>query len=407
MNVIVTDNKIVYNGFLKVDTVASVLEMTGSIDILVYHKSNESTEVKVDSLSKLKERVKTFIYIRDKSKLEQAVQIVVLGTGGKYFDDEFFLESSNDLNELIRSLDQVTAIVEMGGVNVLSDFFERYLRQGSSNFNSAYLSVVKRAVQTMIADYQQKDLEILQMSETATELFASSANILSKVETERENLKSMLSNLQSSRDVSNISSVSATASVSFFPTVSYLKEKNIIRIKSIGDCMFLHSMMFGMRVYLEKVKNVRPKLIFVEPVGMQYEKLYKDYKWVTQHTCKSMVNYYNNVVFTNYPNKEVLTKLIEDTDYDTFIIVDFLKSSRNHILNSRGSFVKYAISGDSLIEKFNLKRTECFSIIKEVKGTLFTLPMFNEYPNEKELRERQYMRVCEPFYEMLYDVKRR
>lgn len=407
MNVIVTNNKIDYVGFLKVNTVEDAMNVTGAIDFFVYHKSSESTEVKVANLSKLKDRVKTFIYIREKAKMESAVQIVVLGSGGKYFDDEFFLESSNELNELIKSLDQVTAIVEMGGVNVLSDFFERYLRQGSANFNQAYLSVVKSAVQTMIAESQQKDLELLQMSETATELFASSANIISKVETEREKLQKMLKNLQSSRETVSISNSNAPVSVAFFPQVAYLKDKNIIRIKSIGDCMFLHSMMFGFRSYLEKVKNVRPKLIFIEPVGMQYEKIYKDYKWVTQQSYRSMVNYYDNIVFTNYPNKEVLSKLLDDTDYDTFIVVDFLKSSRNHVLNSRGSSVKYAISGESIIEKFDLKRSECFSIVKEVKGTLFTLPMFSEYPREKDQRERQYMRVCEMYYNMLYVVKRR
>ena len=248
MNVIVTNNKIDYAGFLKVNTVEDAMNVTGAIDFFVYHKSSESTEVKVANLSKLKDRVKTFIYIREKSKMESAVQIVVLGSGGKYFDDEFFLESSNELNELIKSLDQVTAIVEMGGVNVLSDFFERYLRQGSANFNQAYLSVVKSAVQTMIAESQQKDLELLQMSETATELFASSANIISKVETEREKLQKMLKNLQSSRETVSISNSNAPVSVAFFPQVAYLKDKNIIRIKSIGDCMFLHSMMFGFRL---------------------------------------------------------------------------------------------------------------------------------------------------------------
>lgn len=398
----VTTLKQEYPGFIKVKTLKEVVSVVGTIDFLVYHKSNESKDEIVEVLTKLKDKAKTLVYIRDKSKADQAVQIIVTGSGGRYFDDEFFMESAEELNNLIKNFNTVTDIVELGGVNVLSDFFTRYLNGGSSDFNKSYLAVVKEAVRGMIAEYKEKDLQLLQLSETATEIFARSSEILSDMEGEREKLQTMLRQAQEEHQSSKATAFMGVPSVLFFPQVSYPKEKMIIRIKDIGGCIFLTSFMMGFRLYLERIKNVRPKLIFVESVGSQYETKYKEYNWITQKTSKSMGNFYNPVVFTNYPIKDVLNRLLDDTDYDTFIIVDKLRNSKNHILNSRGSAIKYAISGSSIIDKFKLKKVECFTTIHTIPGTMFTLPVYPEYPLDSEQRERLYLRSCSQYYDALY-----
>lgn len=406
MNIVVTTNKIEYSGFIKVKTLKEVEDIVGTIDFLVYHKSNESKEDIVELFTKLKDSARVLVYIREKSKAEQAIKIIVVGSGGRYFDDEFFMESSDELNGLIKNFNTVTDIVELGGVNVLSDFFTRYLNGGSADFNKSYLAVVKEAVKGMIADYKEKDLQLIQLSETATELFAHSSEVISNIEGERENLQDMLAKAQEEHKSSKATSFMGVPSVLFFPQVSYPKDKMIIRIKDIGGCIFLTSFMMGFRLYLERIKNVRPKLIFVESVGGQYETKYKEYNWVTQKTYKSMGNYYNSVVFTNYPIKDVLNRLLDDTDYDTFIIVDKLRNSKNHILNSKGPVIKYAVSGSSIIDKFNLKKVECFTTIHTISGTLFTLPVYPEYPKDSAQRERLYLRSCSQFYDILYTNRR-
>ena len=135
MNIIVTTNKVEYEGFLNVKSLRDASQVVGSIDFLVYHKSNEKQESIIDYLSELKDKAKTLVYIRNKDKADQAIQMIVTGSGGKYIDDEFFLENSNELNNLLSQINSITALVEMGGVNVLSDFFNRYLQNGSSGFN--------------------------------------------------------------------------------------------------------------------------------------------------------------------------------------------------------------------------------------------------------------------------------
>lgn len=408
MNIIVTNNTIEYSGFMKVKTLKEAISITGNIDFLVYHKSNETREGKVECLTKLKKRVSTFVYIRDKQSVEQAVQMIIVGSGGKYFDDEFFLENSAELTRLIRGLNEVTALAELGGVNVVSDFFNKYLKNGSTGFNSAYLSIVKDAVSNMVTEYRQKDLELVQLSETATDLFANSLDLVSKVDSERENLKGIVKTLEKARSQGKFEAVSQptfSSNILFFPQVSYIKEKNIIRIKEIGNFSFLVSFMLGFRLYLETIKYVRPKLIIIFPIGEQFERQYQDYKWITQQNAKTMGNYYDKVVFTNFPNRDVISRLLDDTEFDTFIVVDRTKGSHKHILNSKGGSVRYAVSGESSMNSFSLKPISCFSNTR-IKNSLFTLGYFDKYPEEKEQRERLYLKICNQYFESLYNIRR-
>lgn len=409
MNVVVTNNKIDYDNFVKVLSLKDVCEIVGSIEFLVFHKSSETQEQKVEYLSELKDRVKTIIYIRDKEYLDNAVKMIVLGSEGKYIDDEFFLESSEELNNLVVNLNEVTDIVQMGGTSVVSDFFNRYLRGGKADFNPGYLTVVKQAVETMLADYHKKDIELLKMSTTATEIFANSTEIIHRVRSEQQKLKEAVDKIEASKENGTLSSysVGGLPSVVFFPKVSFIKEKNIIRIKEIGSCMYLTSFMLGFRIYLEHICCLRPKLIIIEPVGVQYEQKYEGYSWVTQKNQKTMQGYYNNVVFTNYPSKEVLTRLLEDSDYNTFVVIDRLKTSNEHILNSKGAPIKYVVSGSSVVKKFSLNKSNCFSIIRSVQGSMFTVPAFPDYPMEQAQREQMYLRVCSDYYNKLNTMKRR
>lgn len=407
MNVIVTNNNIEYTGFIKVLSLSEVIGLVGKIDYLIFNKSNESKEQKVELLTNLKNKVNTIIYIRDREYMEQAVKIIVLGSEGKYIDDEFFLESSDELSRLITNLSDITEIVQLGGVPVLSDFFNRYLKEGNSSFNSSYLSVVKQAVETMLSDYHKKDMELIKMSTTATELFATSSDIVHKVKIEQQKLKEAVEKIEMSRENMDTKLfIGGIQSVVFFPKVSFMKERNIVRIKEVGSCMFLTSFMLGFRMYLEHIAYLRPKLIIIEPVGSQYEKRYESYNWVTQQNQKSMLGYYNNIVFTNYPSKDVINRLLNDNDYDTFIVVDRLKTSSDHVLNSKG-ILKYAVSGSSVVDCFNLNVNNCFSVVREVSGGMFTVPVFPDYPKDISHREQTYLRVCSGFYEILNSFRRR
>lgn len=408
MNVIVTKNKVDYsNNFVKVSSLKEANEIIGTIDVLIYNNSSESSEDRIKFLGELKNKVKNkLVYICSESKVDLAVKMIIVGSDGKYFDDEFFLESPNELNNLISSLDEVTALAELGGISVLSDFFNRYLKNGSANFNSNYLMVVKEAVSDILSQYNQKNLEIIQMSETATDIFSNTSLILSKMKAERESMQEVVESM--SNKIKEPKVTTRRSSVLFYPRVSYMNERSIIRIKEVGSFRYLVSFMLGFRSYLENVKNVRPKLIFFEPVGDIIESVYSDFSWVKVSNSKLESNYHHDVVFTNCPSKEVINKLLNDDGYDTFIVVDRTISDKEHILNCKGAPVKYAVSGASVISKFNLNKKSCITSITEMRGVLLTVPLFPEYPLDSSARERFYMSEMASGYDkLLLDLRRR
>ena len=410
MNIIVSNNNIDYSdGFLKVSSLEEASLIRGTVDVLIYNNSEESKDIKISSLGVLKDKVKRLIYICNEENTDIAIKMMVIGSDGKYFDDEFFLESAYELKNLLNSLDEVTALAELGGVNVLSDFFNRYLKNGSSDFNTNYLSVVKEAVNELIVEYNNKNLEILHMSETATDIFSNTSILLANMRKESEHMQSLVKKMSDNTKESVGTGRRPTgSSVLFYPRINYIKDKNIIRIKEIGRFNYLVSFMLGFRTYLENVKNVRPKLIIIEPVGDIMEEQYKDYSWVKTSSIKSSSNYYNNVVFTNCPNKDVLNKLLDDSNYDTFVVVDRTVTDKEHILNCKGGNVKYAVSGSSCISRYKLSVKDCMFSVKGISNCLLTVPMFNEYPYDRSARERYYMSKMAMGYEKLFlDCKRR
>lgn len=407
MNVVVSTNSINYDeGWVKYPTLEGAYNSVGNIGVLVYNSSDEDNDLKISYLSKLKEKVEKMIYVCSEDKTDLAVKMIIQGLEGMYFDDEFFLESSHELNILVSSLEEVQLSV-LSGVGVVSDFFNKYLNEGSSGFNTNYLMVVKDAVREMLTDYNTKSLEIIQMSETATEIFSNTSTLLSSIRRESDSLKKELEKLKN--NTSNISfGTSSRGNIMFFPRVNYMKEKSIIRIKEIGGFKFLISFCLGLRLYLENIENVRPKLIVIDSVGDISEEIYKDFKWVKSSTKNSRVNYYHNIVFTNYPTKDVLDTLLNDDNFDTFIVVDRTKSDREHILNCKGSSIKYAIGGKGVVDRFKLPLKDCFSSIIEVGGNMFTLPAFTEYPKDKFKRERLYLSEVSDYYsKLISDLRRR
>lgn len=398
MNIVVTNNDIDYKGFLKVSSLKEASNTVGRIDFLVYHNSDEDYSEKINYLSEIVGKVNgKLIYIRKASEVDLAIKMVVMANQGYYFDDEFFLESSSELNNLIGGLDEVTALASLGGVNVLGDFFNRFLKNGSTNFTGNYLMVVKEAVNQLLTEYNNKNLEIIQMSETATDIFSNTSALIGSMKAEKETLQKTVEKISKSVQESTVKRSSST--VLYYPRIDYLVPKNIIRVKDIGNCTFLHSFMLGLRLYLSTVKNLRVKLIFIEPIGDYFELRYSEYPWVTVSSLNNKSVYFNDVVFTNCPNKDVLNTLLDDTK-DVFIVVDRSLNDNKHILNSRGT-VHYAVSSASVMKKLDIPNTNYFSSLVALPNSLFTIPLFTEYPLESSARERLYLSELSSAYEKL------
>lgn len=410
MNVLVSDTTNSYSDWVVVRNLSDVNEIVGNIDYLVYHKSKESPEGKIKALSKIgRDRTDCkIIYVCCKEKVDNAIKMLVTGgLNGKYVDDEFFLENEQELNNMVSDLHNIVTSTELSCSNVLNDFFNRYLSEGAEGVSKGYLQVVKNAALEMSESYYEKNKEILEMSESAAEIFSSSVDIISQMREQTSSLEKDLRTLKdknSMLDAFSINSSSVNSSILYYPKVKYMKSKLIFRFKDLGRTPFLVSFLFGFREFLDRIKSVRPKMIIIEGNGKLLEDRYSDYNWVTNTNKTDNRHFYNNIVFTNCPTSMVLSKLLDDNSFDTFIVLDRTTNYKENVLDSKGVNL-FVVNGKSQIDKNNLQKNNCISSIKPIEGALVNIPYFEDYPDRDDQRINLYLKECASVYETVYSKK--
>lgn len=410
MNVLVSDTTNSYSDWVVVRNLSDVNEIVGNIDYLVYHKSKESPEGKIKALSKIgRDRTDCkIIYVCCKEKVDNAIKMLVTGgLNGKYVDDEFFLENEQELNNMVSDLHNIVTSTELSCSNVLNDFFNRYLSEGAEGVSKGYLQVVKNAALEMSESYYEKNKEILEMSESAAEIFSSSVDIISQMREQTSSLEKDLRTLKdknSMLDAFSINNSSVNSSILYYPKVKYMKSKLIFRFKDLGRTPFLVSFLFGFREFLDRIKSVRPKMIIIEGNGKLLEDRYSEYNWVTNTNKTDNRHFYNNIVFTNCPTSMVLSKLLDDNSFDTFIVLDRTTNYKENVLDSKGVNL-FVVNGKSQIDKNNLQKNNCISSIKPIEGALVNIPYFEDYPDRDDQRINLYLKECASVYETVYSKK--
>ena len=407
MNILVSDSTVKYNSWLVVRTLKDALAVVGSVEGLVFHKSKESSEEKMRYITELSKKHTSckIVYLCNKEKADNAFKMLVTGgLNGKYVDDEFYLESDRELNNLVRDTGIVVQSDSIAGIDVLKDFFDRYATSGAKSIPKRYLAVVKSAALELSESYAEKNREMIEMSESAAEIFSNSLSLISQLREQQAVLEKDMRKLKDKR--SEMSAMMqpvkvAGSSILFYPRVSYFKNKTIIRIKDIGRCPYLFSFCLGFREYLESIKSVRPKLIVIEGNGKLIKERYTEYNWVTNENKNDIRNYYEKVVITNCPTTIVMSRALDDNDYDTFIVLDRTENYKDHVLNSKGLCV-YAVASERYIKDFKLNKKLCISVAKNIKGVLGKVPYFEDYPKRDDQRVNIYLKECAKGYNTLF-----
>lgn len=401
------------NGILVAKSLLDASKVQGVIDALVYHSSDESPSDFSANFAKLKDKgIGSLWYVVDSDSKDDLVEMHIIGNGGTYVDDEFFLEDSSMVRSLVTS-DTGTALATLGGASVLNDFTNRYLADSGSNSSGipkGYLKVVQSAVTQLTEEYRQKSQQVLVLSEKASNALEDASLGVKSIAEEKENLAGIIKELEDSISSLSVQQGSNRATgVSFFPRINFKKDKDIIRIKDIGRTPYLFSFMVGFTKYCSTILYKRAKLIVIEPLGGIYPEIYSTYPWITSATMGDASLYYNDIVFTNHPLEAVITKLMDDSSKDTFIILDRTALSKDHLLNSRATRpVHYALASSTYVESLKLKsgnpRLRFFTSVVPKEGSEFCIP-YLDYPKNKIDRENLYLNTCSSMYSTLYQQK--
>ena len=373
-----------FTSFVLVNNFKRVTELNG-VDTVIIHKYAESDfDVGVFLTSFHNNGVKRFVYISEIPS--QTVKMAIIGVGGFYFEDEFYLEDEEELLALLESLDseegQQLALVTPA-LGVLDDFVGAFSRGEDRIKAPVYLESVTNAVKELSVITQQQQVQLTAMGESAIEVFEKASTIIKSMNTQNKLIEEKLREIENGMASSNSAKASFSNNIMFFAPYTYRANSKLLFVREYAPVRYLTSFMLGYLHHLHYELNRRPKLIFVVQKGAGVASKYSDYPVITQDNMGLGTLYNGEIVVTNNPKKEVMKELLSKPN-DVFVVVDRLYGNVD-IVSGRVTKVA-ALSSRSDIARYKERpENSIFTVTKQPKQ-LFCIPVIKNFPIEMEAR---------------------
>lgn len=406
MKVIVSDKlEDKYENYKLVRGIEGVLELDG-IDVLIIHSYQDATDFDIGVLisNLYRNGVSSFIYINENPTA--VISTVIQGVNGDVYTDEFYLESEEDLDYLLENLgiESKNTQLAVSSAKIIKDFIGAFTRNEERIHSKVYLEQVSQAVTKWGKLTHIQENKIMEMGETAIEVFERASNIIHLMTEQKEELEKQLKELEETSQNRVQTKSSGLGGVQFFPTIKYIEGNGkILYIRELSPCRYLTSFLLAYMNYLKYVKNRTVKMIVVHQRGGAIIPKYDSFTSITQESINSFQLYGNDKVATNIPTKDVMTKLLSVGREDVIIVLDRLYGNAD-ILSGRVKKI-FAVSGESDIKryqfKFGVKVNKCIFPITEQKESLFHIPLIKNYPTEIDLRNAVYNQSCKDRFAIL------
>lgn len=405
-NVIVDAKNRDLDGFIQVNRIEDVSSIKGSIDYLIIGpvKSSQKYLTEITKLFDTPSRPKNLVYIADNENVDSKLKTFVMGLKGYYFDDEFFLEDSNELSNLLNSKEEVNSLVSLPGEEILKDFKKKFDRGEVENSTPQYLQVVSSALSSIVKEYSRKQNEVMQISQETIEIFKDINKVSESTNQELNELQEQLDSVMKQVENSSFGGITSfdynmEKNVTFFPRVAVREgSKRVLKIKDIGHTKYLTSFLLGFVKYLYEVAYLKPKLVFIEDVNEASVEIYKNYTYITKDNFQRGELFSNReVLFVNHPTINVMNLLLAEDTKDIFIIVDRTSFYKNHLLKGNGVFV----SANSINVLRELKVPKDLTISSSKGDVFMKLFEIEGYSDDITMRERQYLDKYRDSYEKL------
>lgn len=393
----------IFNQFVVVDSFKKVKELEG-VDTLIIHTFVESDfDAGVFIPEFRKNGVNCFVYINNNPST--TLRMIISGLKGHFFDDEFYLESEEELLCLLDDIKDMhqdnegaeTTSLAVPSLNVVSDFIQSFARGEERIKAPLYLEQVRGAINELSVITHQQELQINAMGCSAIDVFEKASTIIKSMDTQRKIIEKQLAELEATATTSTNRSVLGNG-VFFFPPFRYIGTSKVLLIRELSPCRFLTSFVYGYVHYLHFILNKRVKLIFIHQKGAGVAQKYMECTSITQDSVNVSSLYDADVVATNTPKKEVMRDLLGKQE-DIFVVVDRLYGSQDIVT---GKVIKVnAISGYSDVNRYKLKIGDCIFSTTGFKGELFHIPLIKGFPTDRDARLASYKQVNEASYKLL------
>lgn len=404
LNILVTETGKQFEGFTTISSITA-LEKVSRVGILVFNSSSDSPTEVVHALRKIS--IEDIIYLANEDKIQDEIKVFIQGSGGAVVTDEFYLHSKEAFRSLLQDFNRSTELMSTNSVDAIQDFLGR-LSEGDTEFSKPYLTTIMSATDNLSVGYRDAKSEIKRVVKTAVNMFESVSTDLDSVTKKNRDLARQAQETQKLIEETTSGPEWVSTQVYRFAPIEYKKRKKAIQIKEIGNVPYIHSFALGLLEYFIRAMKHKSRIIVVLPVAENYEEIYSD---VPESSMITKVNYTQRrlyrspITYTSYPTVTVMDRLLTD-EYDSYVILDRSNNSVKPILRNPPGQNKlktfYAVQSARTFEKFtSIKKSQSITGINRVSGTMFTIPVFEEYSDKKMRRISTYMEVCRDIYEKM------
>ena len=419
MKILVALNDKSYEGWVKYKSLKDAVDAKGYVDIVVYSSGDEDELTCIGALNELKEIYPhaTFVYLRSPERVVPTIKAAITGIGGRYCGEEkYFLQNSKSLNDMVAKLDDLTAVLELENLKIVQDYLEASAK-GTKPIGGFKLRLANTSLKQITEDYKKSLLEASKNAAAVNDIFKKAQSVNTDLQGKTEELNTIINDLTEQVHNGQLFNRYENSGIGIFPDIDYKKRKAMIRVKEIGNVPYTVSAMLGLREYIAYLRYKDTRLIVIVPIGGIYETQYKKFVqdnsktalWVDESNYNSINTVLSDkdIIFTNYPTKKVLTRLIEEEAYKVFIVLDKLKIKSSHILgstNKNNMEVIYALNSERMKDTYNLGRSKFFACGHRVTGSLTTIYAAETYPPEPENRRQLYLSTYSGLYNTLYTM---
>lgn len=399
----ITEN---YSHYTIVPSIAQVLDME-NVDCVILHSYSDNDVIFASAIADIRKKFScNFFYITSQPK---AVVVLLLnGIQGIIIEDDFYYENEADLDDLLESygVNSTSLAVSdtQSSLSIVRDFVASYARGEERCSLPYFIQQTNLALTELESVIGRQELQIQEMGSSAIEVFKRASGYITALE---EKNKVFSQQLESLTQQSNAPRRQFGAGgISFFPTVKYNPSptKKVLVIREFSPCKYLTSFILSYQTYLKTMKNKRVKVVFTVQKGkLIYTKYSSDmFSFISQESVAKNELYGRDIIVTNAPQNQVLTKIIDTGTYDIVIVVDRLYGG-DVILNGNGVKHLAAVGGSSDLSRFKLNPRSCIFSHIDYQGSFLTIPTISKYPPASaiDMRVSAYAQMCN--MQKLYD----
>lgn len=391
-----------YKVVSRVRDVQALVEEGNDISYIIIHKTDEEDLQIGVGISSLVNKVPNckFAYISE--DMAATIVMAIKGAGGLVVEDEFYFEDEDELDALLgdeENEDDAAALCE-SSIVVVKDFVTAFVR-GEGRINTpAYLDQVTAAVTDLALRTQEQTLQLQQMGNSAMTIFAQVMQLIRKMDDARLELQNRIDGLTELSEKASHSPREKFGGVSFFPPVDYVGTAKVLVIRELSPCRYLTWFLLSYYKHVMYVKNKRAKLVIVHAKGKGAAKKYSDFTSITQESINDENLYNADLIATNNPKKEVMTKILRN-GANVVIVVDRLYGGDNPPIVKGKVHMLNAVSGMSDLTRYKVAAKDCIFSTTSVPNAFITISTIKNFARDMDNRVALYNSACEEDFNKL------